>query len=153
MPTTTTELQQWIDLLRAGDSQARHGLISRSCERLRLIARKMLRGFPVVRSHEQTDDVLQSAILRLYRTLAEVAPKSIQHFYNLAGQQLRRELLDLAKRYRRQDGTCVKLPGNDPLLDGRSDGECPADLAQWTEFHALVDALPSWAGVCPMNFR
>lgn len=103
MAATTTELQGWIDLLRAGDGNARGGLLARACERLRLLARRMLRGYPQVRSHEQTDDVLQNTLLRLYRSLAEVVPESPRHFFNLAGQQMRRELLDLAKRYRTLD--------------------------------------------------
>ena len=139
---TTTELQHWIELLHSGDDRATHGLIARACERLRLLARKMLRGFPVVRSHEQTDDILQNALLRLYHSLAEVRPETLRHFFALAGRQIRRELLDLAKRYRRLDGHCTTVPGDGPDLDRPCDGDCPADLAQWTEFHALVETLP-----------
>lgn len=141
MAATTTELQGWIDLLRAGDGNARSGLLARACERLRLLARRMLRGYPQVRSHEQTDDVLQNAMLRLYRSLAEVVPESPRHFFNLAGQQMRRELLDLAKRYRTLDGRCKSMPSGHPALD-QPGGECPADLAAWGEFHAQVEALP-----------
>lgn len=135
MASTTTDLQHWIELLHAGDDRATHGLISRACERLRLLARKMLRGFPLVRSHEQTDDVLQSALLRLYRSLAEVRLDSLRHFFALAGSQIRRELLDLAKRNHQ-----TTMPGEE--LDGPTEDDCPVDLAQWAEFHAQVDALP-----------
>lgn len=34
----------------------------------------MLRGYPLVRRWEQTDDVLQNSMMRLYRALAEQPP-------------------------------------------------------------------------------
>ena len=96
----------------------------------------MLRGYPLVRRWEQTDDVLQNAMLRLYRALADVTPDSLRHFYNLAALQIRRELLDLAKHHARND-------------DGEKRAEVPEDeegepsgLVEWSEFHSQVDALP-----------
>src|ERR1700722_6951882 len=99
---TTTELQRWLDLLRAGDEQGRTKLLDHACERLRKLCRRMLRGYPLVRRWEQTDDVLQNAMLRLYRALLDVHPESLRHFYNLAAQQIRRELLDLARKHAQQ---------------------------------------------------
>jgi DNA-directed RNA polymerase specialized sigma24 family protein len=55
-----------------GDAAALEELIRRTSERLGRLARKMLRGFPAVRAREQTDGVLQNALVRLARSLREV---------------------------------------------------------------------------------
>jgi len=137
---TTALLQKWLDILRAGDDRGRTELCSHACERLRFLARRMLRSYPLVQRWEQTDDVLQNAMLRLYRALAEVTPDSLRHFYNLAALQIRRELLDLSKRYARLDGQDEerKSRGGGEALD---DDE-PSSLASWSEFHRRVEALP-----------
>jgi len=133
---TTTRLQFWLDLMQAGDGQARQELCGHACERLRKLTRRMLRGYPLVRSWEQTDDVLQNSMMRLYRALADVTPESLRHFYSLAGVQIRRELLDLAKHHARLDGQ------QRPRKDEADDSENPCNLAEWTEFHQQVEALP-----------
>jgi RNA polymerase sigma factor (sigma-70 family) len=131
---TTTELQHWLDLLKSGDEQGRTRLLDRACERLRLLARRMLRGYPLVRRWEQTDDVLQNAMLRLYRALLQVTPESLRHFYNLAAQQIRRELIDLARQH-------AQLTHQVAVPDV-ADLDEPASLAQWTEYHRKVEGLP-----------
>ena len=131
---TTTKLQHWLDLMRNGDDRGRTELCSHACERLRLLTRRMLRGYPLVRRWEQTDDVLQNAMLRLYRALADMTPDSLRHFYNLATLQIRRELLDLAKHHARNEDGQGKEPAD-------VDGE-PSSLVEWSEFHALVETLP-----------
>jgi RNA polymerase sigma-70 factor (ECF subfamily) len=135
---TTTQLQLWLDLLRSGDDRARTELIAHACERLRTLTRRMLRGYPSLRCWEQTDDVFQNAMLRLYRALVDVMPDSLAHFYNLAGQQIRRELLDLAKHHARQDGQQEKW--RQQQRQELSDE--PSSLVEWTEFHRQVEALP-----------
>lgn len=92
----------------------------------------MLRGYPVVRRWEQTDDVFQDAMIRLYKALVDVTPESLRHFYNLAGQQIRRELLDLARRHGRKE-VQRELP---------DDPDEPSTLAEWTEFHHQAESLP-----------
>ena len=69
---TTTQLQLGLNLLRNGDDRARTELIAHACERLRTLTRRMLRGYPALRSWEQTDDVFQNAMMRLYRDLVDV---------------------------------------------------------------------------------
>jgi len=134
---TTTNLQFWLELMQAGDGQARQELMGYACERLRKLTRRMLRGYPLVRRWEQTDDVLQNSMMRLYRALADVTPESLRHFYSLAGVQIRRELLDLAKHHARMDGHT-----DQQVNDEADDSDDPATLAEWTEFHRQVDALP-----------
>lgn len=141
--TTTADLQKWVDRLHAGQPEAQAGLLNRACDRLRQLTRVMLGGFPVVRTQEQTDDVLNGAMLRLHLTLAEVRPESLRHFFNLAGQAIRRELIDLARHGNRGDGRrIVVCPDDTSSLHTASPEGCPANLAAWGEFHAAVEALP-----------
>jgi RNA polymerase sigma-70 factor (ECF subfamily) len=151
MANTTIELQRWLDLLRAGDDRGRRELINHASDRLQKLTRRMLKGYPQVRRWEQTDDVLQNALLRLYRALAEVRPESLRHFYNLAALQIRRELLDLSKHYFGPEGEAAKhqtnggegTDGDHRPLEGRADDtDEPETLEGWTEFHAQVEALP-----------
>jgi DNA-directed RNA polymerase specialized sigma24 family protein len=99
----STDIQACLDQLRQGDVSARAALLESAADRLVRLAHKMLKGFPRVRRWEQTDDVLQNAILRLHRALETTAPQSVRSFFNLATVQIRRELIDLARHY---DGPC-----------------------------------------------
>jgi len=48
---------------------------------------------------EETCDVLQNSLLRLYRSLADTRPSRTVDFFRLAALNIRRELHDLAKHY------------------------------------------------------
>jgi RNA polymerase sigma-70 factor (ECF subfamily) len=150
MPEISNQTASWLDLMRAGDETARQRLIEHSCERLRGLARKMLRRYPKVRRWEETDDVFVEAITRLDRALATVDPESPRHYYNLAAIQIRRVLIDLSRRYygaegpgSHQDTATASADGDSPRLDEQADaaGE-PANLMEWTEFHEQVGMLP-----------
>ena len=68
-----TQLQAWIARMNAGDNAAKNELLRYAYERLRCLARKMLRqDFPRLKNWEETDDVLQNAALRLDRALGVV---------------------------------------------------------------------------------
>src|SRR5262245_31845225 len=92
-------LQIHIERLHAGDQSARAELIGQACERLRLLTRRLFKEFGRVRRWEDTDDVLQNALLRLWKALEHVAPRSSREFYGLASLEIRRELIDLARQY------------------------------------------------------
>ncbi len=98
----TTQLQACLDRWRDGDELGRDDLLSQSFRRLRQLASKMLKGYPLVGCHEQTDDILQSALIRLNRALLDVRPKSVADYIGLSALQIRRELIDLARHYGRQ---------------------------------------------------
>jgi DNA-directed RNA polymerase specialized sigma24 family protein len=68
----STQIQRCMDRLRAGDVSARDELLARASARLTRLTRKMLRDFPGVHRWEETDDVLQNAVVRLCRALGEV---------------------------------------------------------------------------------
>jgi RNA polymerase sigma factor (sigma-70 family) len=150
--TDSSDTGQLLDQLRAGDGEARSRLIAHACERLRCLARRMLKGYPGVQRWEQTDDVLQNALLRLCRALETVTPDSPRHFYNLAAQHVRWELIDLARHYLGPQGQGAKhhtdeagQAPDDPggALSGwpGEEGE-PDSLEAWTAFHQWVEALP-----------
>src|SRR5262245_53811826 len=95
----TVELQRLIDRMATGDLSARDELINSACRRLRVIARKELKRFPAVQRWEETDDVLQSACVRIWRALREVTPESVRHFLNLGAMHIRLEILDMFRHY------------------------------------------------------
>src|SRR5262249_32858685 len=97
--SASVQLQRCLDRLRQGDAAARNDLLSSACDRLQGLTRKMLNDARGVRRWEQTDDVLQNALLRLSRALEAVTPATARDFYRLAAAQIRRELIDLARHY------------------------------------------------------
>jgi RNA polymerase sigma-70 factor (ECF subfamily) len=140
----TTQLQHWLELARRGDVNARDAVLAHACDRLRSLTHKMLRGFPRVRRWSETDDVLQNALLRLHRALAEVQPESARQFYGLAAQQIRRELLDLAKHFYGAEGIGAKHQSDDGQGVKAKPAETvrPETLETWTRFHEHVEKLP-----------
>lgn len=146
----TTEL---LDLWQAGDQSARDRLLERCCERLRILAHRMLRQrFSHVGRWEQTDDVLQRAMLRLYQSLEAVTLQSGRHFHNLAVTQIRRELIELARHYYGPLGLGTKHETDRPVddVEGRRTPKHepldrspePSSVAEWVEFHQKIDELP-----------
>jgi RNA polymerase sigma-70 factor (ECF subfamily) len=143
------ELEGYLDRMRAGDLAARDELFRRVSARLERLTHQMLRGFPGVKRWEQTDDVLQSALLRLLRALRDVQPASMRDFLGLTAAQIRRELIDLARHYYGPEGMGAKHAthgGPDesgtPLYDRPDMSNEPAALAGWCEFHEQVGQLP-----------
>ncbi|HKI33630.1 MAG TPA: sigma-70 family RNA polymerase sigma factor [Gemmataceae bacterium] len=132
---STSSLHDLIARFQAGENGALDVLIRRTEERLALFTRRMLGDFPAVRAREQTDDVLQNALIRLTRALRQETPRSVQEFFNLAAVQIRRELLDLARSHARRP--TVALTGDPPA---------PADdsreLDRWTALHEAIERLP-----------
>jgi RNA polymerase sigma-70 factor (ECF subfamily) len=146
----TTQLRRWVERMRAGDRPAREEMLRAVHARLERLARKMLHRFPDVARWEETGDLLHNAVLRLLRALESVEPASERDFFGLAAEQMRRELLDLARRYRTrrvQGPSCVRDPqGSD---SGRSAPEPAAggddadELERWCAFHEAVARLPA----------
>ena len=138
--------------LRAGDSKAREELIVFACERMRGIAHRMLRTFPTVRRWEETGDVVQNAALRLDRALRETIPSEPRGLVGLAATQVRRELLDLAKKHRGPESYGANHETNYQRKDGelRAKVEDAADLREpdeqlerWTRLHDSAERLPA----------
>jgi RNA polymerase sigma-70 factor (ECF subfamily) len=139
--TTTAQLRGWLERLRAGDESARASLIEVAFNRLTRLARRMLRAEGRLGRWEQTDDVLQGALVRLHRALAAVSPASPREFYGLATLQVRRELIDLARHHFGALGAGAHHRSDDqPPADTTS--ASPDDLVRWAEFHEQITALP-----------
>jgi RNA polymerase sigma factor (sigma-70 family) len=146
----STQIQDCIDRLRSGDASACDELLAHALERLTRLTRKMLRDFPGVHRWEQTNDVLQNASLRLCRALGEVQPTTVADFFRLAAAQIRRELLDLARRYSGANGLGGNRAGKVRAGKARAAERSAADtthdpdrLTAWTDFHREVEALPA----------
>ena len=140
----TTKLQEHLINFKSGDLEAREKIIEHSCERLRLRTRQMLRSFPNVSRWSQTDDVLQNAMIRLHRSMAEVKPESPQQFYGLAGTQIRRELIDLARHFSGAHGVGKNHDTNNGEAAEKSTDTNyePESLERWSKFHEAVEQLP-----------
>jgi DNA-directed RNA polymerase specialized sigma24 family protein len=141
----TTRLDRWLDGLRRGDVEARNEIIELACERLRTLARRMLRGYPGVRRWSETDDVLQGAMMRLHRSLAEVRPETARQFYGLAAAQIRRELIDLARHHNGPEGGGANhhTDGGGDAVGVEPDGRAgPQGRDDWTAFHEHAGRLP-----------
>jgi RNA polymerase sigma factor (sigma-70 family) len=148
------DLEVLLARANAGDAAAREQLIDHSRVRLLRLTHKLLQGFPGVRRWEDTDDVLQNALMRLLRALRSVSPPTVADYFRLATRQLRRELIDLARHYYGPEGLganyASQAPGSgsedrrgpvDDKADSSSSNE-PGRLAAWTQFHERVAALP-----------
>jgi len=147
----TTVIQGWLDRHYAGDDSAYEALLASASERLTRLTHKMLKRYPGVHRWEQTDDVLQNALVRLDRALRSMKPRTALDFFRLAATQIRRELIDLARHYSGPRGMGANLrvhadangkvrtdaPENEPADSTHE----PSRLAIWTEFHAQIDAL------------
>jgi len=148
----TLQIQGYLDRLRGGDEAARGELLNSACERLRRLTRKMIKGYPSVHRWEQTDDVLQNAILRLQRTLQQLPIETARDFFRLAALHIRRELLDLARHYYGPHGAGARHESHSkrPAESGQTwtPGDPsdvthePVRLAVWGAFHEQVAALP-----------
>ena len=144
--------ERCIARVQAGDAAAREELLDRSRDRLTRLARKMLRDFPGVRRWEETDDVFQNAALRLCRALESVQPPTAAAFFRLAAAQIRRELLDLARRYSGTPGPDAAYRDSPSVgkaalphsgLDPADTTRDPGRLSFWTDFHNAVESLPA----------
>jgi len=146
-PGHTTVVGGLLARLAAGDASANAELIEHSVDRLRLLARQMLRDNQRVRRKNQTDDVLQNALIRLHRSLKAVTPDSPRSFLGLAATQIRRELIDLYhhdRRHKRGGGANVAAGGGkdtngDPMPFDRTDPKMHPD--QKVTLHEAVNSL------------
>lgn len=153
MPTDTSssQLQALLDLAAQGDGEASRELINRASHRLLLLTRRMLAAYPHLKRWEQTDDVFQNAVMRLYRSLSDVRPENPAAFFGLATTQIRRTLIDLLRHHFGPHGDAARHLTDGPDADNAR-GEIvanvptsdsgPLSLVQWAEFHEAVSGLP-----------
>lgn len=144
-------LEDCLKRLAAGDLTAREDLIAIACDRMRRIAHRMLRTFPTVSRWDETDDVVQNAAMRLYRAITQIQPRDTRGFTGLAAVQIRRELLDLAKKHAGPESYAANHETNYHRIEGEHHAKIdavpgPADepdrQERWTRLHEAAEALP-----------
>ena len=144
----TTVLQEMLNQLAAGNEKARGALVAHALERLRRLAKKMLRDNPRVHRWNETDDVLQAALVRLHRSLKDVHPNNPKAFMGLAAGQIRRELIDLYRHHYGPEGDGAHH-ATDPVRSGADHSHIPLyekaddaiDPAEQVALHEAVDSL------------
>lgn len=147
----TQVAEDLVKRLNQGDRSAFDELLRVSQTRMEHLTRKLLGQFPRVRRWEQTEDVYQLAAIRLQQALASVQIVDGRHFLRLMALQIRRELIDLARRHSGPQGhashyqTHCPAPGSEredaPAWAEATAGDDPQATAEWTEFHEKVDGL------------
>ena len=78
------DLQAIIDKLQGKPEELREALVQHAFTRLRLLTAKFAGGYSGVRRWEETDDILQNASLRLWKSLADVPVENVASFFGLA---------------------------------------------------------------------
>ena len=142
-----------LERLQAGDDSARRKLLEISMRRLRLLAHKILDDIPSIRRFEDTDDLLQNSVVRLWKYLAERQPETPVDYFRLAACLIRRELIDLSRHHFGQRHSTVVFESPTSAGDQAVGPPCshreshddltdPQKLSQWTEFHEYVENLP-----------
>lgn len=144
-------LASCLERFSSGDTSARDDLVGLAIARMQAIAHRMLRTFPTVQRWEQTDDVVQNASIRLHRALQQVVPTEPHELIALAATQVRRELLDLARKHSGSGSYSANHETNLRLIAGvehlpvnhaSQQEESPENLSHWTRFHEAADRLP-----------
>lgn len=135
--------------LRAGDPEAMNELLALASVRFLAFCQEMLRRSPKVGRWEEDDDLLQEALLRLTRALEATSPETKEDFDRLAFTQIRRQLLDLVRKYKGARGLATKHETHNPAR-GPGPVEMAADrgvdsvrIAMWEEFLEQVEMLPN----------
>lgn len=148
-------LQALLDEGAQEADQAYSALLAQASNRLLKLTRRMLRGYPQLRRWEETDDVFQSAALRLHRALSEVRPPSVAAFWGLAAIQIRRVLIDLARHHFGPEGAAAHhhSDGLAPpahahsgsarlaAVERASRDNRPETVQEWTELHEAIERL------------
>jgi RNA polymerase sigma factor (sigma-70 family) len=138
-----------LERLAAGDLRARDELLEVCVERLRIIASRVLLGFPKVRRWNDTGDILQGVLMRLHQSLATVRPASPRDLLALATSHMHHELIDLARRYAgprshafHHDTNSLRSGDQRQYTDMVAARERDDDLDRWEAFHMAVEQLP-----------
>ena len=145
-----TTIQYLLERAADGDTSAYDQVIQSSAHRLQVLTSRMLRNYARLRRWEETGDVFQTAVIRLHRSLSDVKPGSVKDFFGLAATQIRRTLIDLARKYYGPLGQAAKHH-SDPaasrqmqMVDQKpATVEEPETLESWADFHEAVDGLPA----------
>src|SRR5246500_5152914 len=107
---TTVAVQRYLDELGGGSDAEPviRALLDRAVRRLhQLCATLLYRSYPRLTRpplNLQVDEMLSAVVERLLKALREARPDSVRQFFALAGQHMRWELNDIARRLDEQPG-------------------------------------------------
>jgi len=150
--SSTVVVQRQLDQLQVGDTAASRQLITATLERLRALVQKILADHPGLKRWEDVDDVVQNSSVRLWKALENHHPQTPLDYFRLAATVIRRELIDLSRKYFGPlglganqakswvaDGSAPAAP-IDLCSDSTND---PVKLGSWGEFHEYIDKMPA----------
>src|SRR5712672_1769256 len=128
---TSAAVQRYLDEL-AGDSPAEpvvRALLDRAVRRLhQLCAALLYRSYPRLTRpplNLQADEMLSAVVERLLKALREARPGTVRQFFALAGQHMRWELNDMARRLDEQPTVVELREGLVPAPAGSDSGLSP----------------------------
>ena len=141
---TTAVVQRYLDAL-AGDAPAEpiiRALLDRCIRRLHhLCASLLYRSYPRLMRpplNLHADELLSAVVERLLKALREVRPGTVRQFFALAGQHMRWELNDLARRLDKQSAAVELREGLVPSPASSDSGLSP-EARRMLE---AIDSLP-----------
>jgi RNA polymerase sigma-70 factor (ECF subfamily) len=142
---TTAAVQRYLDAL-AGDAPAEpvvRALLDRAVRRLHLLCASLLhRSYPRLTRpplNLQADELLGAVVERLLKALREARPGTVRQFFALAGQHMRWELNDLARRLDEGPAAVELREGLVPAPPGSDSGLTP-------EGRRILEAIESLPG-------
>jgi RNA polymerase sigma factor (sigma-70 family) len=141
---TTAAVKQYLDQL-AGDAPVEpivRALLDRAVRRLRVLCTTLLhRGYPRLTRpplNLDPDEMLSAVVERLLKALREARPTTVRQFFALAGQHMRWELNDLARRLDKEPRAVAVIDDLVPAPPG-GDSSLSAEGRRMIE---AIDALP-----------
>jgi RNA polymerase sigma-70 factor (ECF subfamily) len=141
---TTVVVQRYLDAL-AGDSSAEpiiRALLDRSVRQLHHLCAALLhRSYPRLTRpplNLQADELLSAVVERLLKALREARPGTVRQFLALAGQHMRWELNDLARRLDKQPAAVELRAGLVPAPASSDSGLSP----EGRRMLEAIDSLP-----------
>jgi RNA polymerase sigma-70 factor (ECF subfamily) len=141
---TTAAVQRYLDEL-AGDAPAEpviRALLDRAVRRLHQLCVTLLhRSYPRLTRpplNLRADEMLSAVVERLLKALGQARPANVRQFFALAGQHMRWELNDMARRLDEQPKVVELTDGLLPTPPGTDSGLTP-DARRMLE---AIDRLP-----------
>jgi RNA polymerase sigma-70 factor (ECF subfamily) len=144
---STGGLLAWVVELQAGKPNAAEPEFRRILSRVERMTRAAFKRYTRVGRFVEPADVVQNTIMRLLNAFRAIRPASTRDFYAIVNELIRREFLDLTRRYFGPQG-----PGTRTIAMpvGEGDGhfvppglEPDADADQLAAFHEAVAKLPA----------
>jgi RNA polymerase sigma-70 factor (ECF subfamily) len=138
---STTRLYHLLGLLQSDHPHARNLLVEATWGRCRILIRRMFPHTSWLHRRDETDDVLQKAMLRLYRALEHVKPSDVTSLLGLLARQIRWVLRDLVREAARAKPVAYVGDVREDSSPADPAGE-PQSQMQWADFHSAVEAMP-----------